>query len=136
MSAKNTISGGCLCGKFRYLLGEQPFGINDCHCIDCRRASAAPFVTWGTVRVKNFEVAAGQLKKVSFANRVRSFAACCGTPILFQVSEDSEWVDVTIVSLDDPCPYRPAMIIWTEDKLPWVVLNPEVPSYPQRSSDQ
>jgi len=99
MDAKNTLSGGCLCGKFRYLLLEKPIGIND-----CRRASAAPFVTWGTIGAKNFAVVSGELKKVSYADRVRSFASCCGTPILFQVSQDSESVDVTIVSLDDPSP--------------------------------
>jgi len=129
MDAKNTLSGGCLCGKFRYLLLEKPIGIND-----CRRASAAPFVTWGTIGAKNFAVVSGELKKVSYADRVRSFASCCGTPILFQVSQDSESVDVTIVSLDDPSPYRPEIIIWTEDKLPWVMLDPETPSYPQKKN--
>jgi hypothetical protein len=85
----------------------------------------------GTIGAKNFVVVSGELKKVRFADRVRSFARCCGTPILFQVSQDSESVDVTIVSLDDPTPYCPEMIIWTEDKLPWVILDPEMPSYPQ-----
>jgi hypothetical protein len=134
MDAKNTLSGGCLCGNFRYLLLEKPIGINDCHCVDCRRAGAAPFVTWGTILAKNFEVVSGKLKKISYADRVRSFATCCGTPILFQVSQDQEWVDVTIVSLDDPSPYRPEMIIWTEDKLPWVMLDPDTPSYPQKKN--
>jgi hypothetical protein len=132
VAKKNRVSGGCLCGSFRYLLKAKPVGINDCHCVDCRRASAAPFVTWGTVQAKNFTIVSGELKQVSFANRVRSFAACCSTPILFQEAGDSEWLDVTIVSLDDPTPYRPVVSIWTEDKLPWVVLNPETPSYPQR----
>jgi hypothetical protein len=134
MDAKNTLSGGCLCGKFKYLLLEKPIGINNCHCVDCRRASAAPFVTWGTIGAKNFVVVSGELKKVSYADRVRSFASCCGTPILFQVSEDSESIDVTIVSLDDPSSYRPEIIIWTEDKLPWVMLDPEMPSYPQKKN--
>jgi hypothetical protein len=134
MDARNTLSGGCLCGKFRYRLLEKPSGINDCHCVDCRRASAAPFVTWGTIRSGNFEVVSGKLKQVSYADRMRSFAACCGTPILFQVSPDSEWVDVTIVSLDDPGPYRPERIIWIEDKLPWVALDPETPIYPQKEN--
>jgi hypothetical protein len=134
MVAQNTISGGCLCGKFGSRLRNEPIGINDCHCTDCRRASAAPFVTWGTIKARDFEIVSGELRKVPFANQVRSFAACCSTPILFQHAEDSEWLDVTIVSLDDPTPYRPVVTIWTEDKLPWVVLNPETPNYPQEQS--
>jgi len=134
MDAKNTLSGGCLCGRFRYLLLEKPIGINDCHCVDCRRASAAAVVRWGTIHAGNFEVVSGELKKVSYADRVRSFATCCGSPIIFQVPQDPEWVDVTIVSLDDPSPYRPEMIIWTEDRLPWVMLDPETPSYAQKKT--
>jgi hypothetical protein len=135
MVEQKTISGGCLCGKFRYRLRSRPININDCHCVDCRRANAAPFVTWGSIKARDFEIVSGKLRKVSFANRVRSFTTCCSTPILFQEMEDSEWSDVTIVSLDDPTPYRPVAAIWTEDKLPWVVLNPETPNYPQKQSD-
>src|SRR5712691_12711 len=36
---------------------------------------------------------------------------------------DSEWIDVTVASLDDPKTYHPAVAIWTEDKLPWVKLD-------------
>ena len=105
--------------------------MNNCHCLDCRRASAAPFVTWGSVRAASFDVVQGELKKVAFASRIRAFAACCHTPIVFQDSEDAEWLDVTIISLDAPEGYSPSGEIWTEDKLPWIRLNPELPSYPQ-----
>jgi hypothetical protein len=36
----------------------------------------------------------------------------------------SEWIDVTVASLDDPKPSPPEAAIWTEDKLPWVKLDP------------
>ena len=37
---------------------------------------------------------------------------------------DSEWIDVTVASLDDPKTFPPEVAIWTEDKLPWVKLDP------------
>jgi hypothetical protein len=131
---KSTILGGCLCGEFKYQLGHQLRNVNNCHCLDCRRASAAPFVTWGSIPAEDFQVMTGELKRVNFADRVRSFAACCHTPILFQDSQDSQWLDVTIVSLADPGSYSPSAEIWTDDKLPWIVLNPELPKYPQAKS--
>ena len=131
---KSTIFGGCLCGEFKYQLGHELRNVNNCHCVDCRRASAAPFVTWGSIRAEDFRVMTGELKQVNFANRVRSFAACCHTPILFQDSQDSQWLDVTIVSLEDPGSYSPLAEIWTEDKLPWIALTPELPTYPQAKS--
>ena len=132
--AKSTILGGCLCGEFKYQLGHELRNVNNCHCLDCRRASAAPFVTWGSIQAEDFQVMTGELKRVNFANRVRSFAACCYTPILFQDGEDSQWLDVTIVSLEDPGSYSPSAEIWTKDKLTWIVLNSELPEYPQAKS--
>jgi hypothetical protein len=36
----------------------------------------------------------------------------------------SESIDVTVASLDDPKTFPPEAAIWTEDKLPWVKLDP------------
>ena|SRR6266487_4165508 len=123
--------GGCLCGGMRYRLHEQPKQLSDCHCIDCRRASGAPFVTWGAFRRENIELLSGELRKVRHADRLRSFARCCGTPLFFQDNDESEWIDVTISSLDHPEIYSPEVAIWTEDRLPWVPLDLARPTYRQ-----
>jgi len=65
MSAE--IEGGCLCGGVRYRLYTAPARLSDCHCIDCRRASAAPFVTWGEVPRDDIELLSGELRKVGHA---------------------------------------------------------------------
>lgn len=104
------------------------------HCIDCRRASAAPFVTWGSVPKDQVEILSGELRKVHHADRLRSFAACCGTPLFFQDDEDSESIDGTIASLDYPESYAPEVAIWTEDRLPWVTIEPKRRTYPQGRS--
>ena len=75
----------------------------------------------------------GGLRRVPHANRLRYFAACCGTPLFFKEDEASEWIDVTIGSLDDPSGHAPQQSTWTEDKLPWVKLDPALPAYPQKS---
>ena len=41
----------------------------------------------------------------------------------------SEWIDVTVASLDDPKASPPKAAIWTEDKLPWVELDPSRPAF-------
>lgn len=128
------IDGGCLCGGLRYRLREKPVRISNCHCIDCRRGSAAAAVTWGVVRPNEVEILLGDVRRVRHANRLRSFAACCGTPLFFQDNENSPTIDVTIASLDHPEAFAPAVEIWTEDRLPWVSLNEELKSYPQGRS--
>ncbi|HEX9781439.1 MAG TPA: GFA family protein [Opitutaceae bacterium] len=128
----STIEGGCLCDGVRYRLHEMPADPEDCHCIDCRRASGAPFVTWGSVRKASVELLQGELRKVRHAGRLRSFASCCGTQLFFQWSEGSEWIDVTIATLDHPESFAPQYAIWTEDRLPWITLDPSRPAFKQR----
>jgi hypothetical protein len=78
-------------------------------------------------------VTKGEPRKVAHANRIRTFAACCGTHLFFEDALDSETIDVTIASLDDPTPFRPQKAIWLEDKLPWVTIDESLPSFPQSS---
>jgi hypothetical protein len=133
MSGK--IVGGCLCGGTRYELKVAPEELNDCHCVDCRRASGAAGVTWGTVPRDQLQITSGAVKGIAWAGRVRSFAACCGTPLFFEEGVDSATVDVTIATLDDPTPFPPRKIIWTEDRLPWVKLDEGLPSFRRGSGE-
>jgi hypothetical protein len=123
--------GGCLCGSVRVLLRKAPKYRVDCHCIDCRRAGGAPYVTWGSVKKQQLELTSGALSKVRYASRFRSFARCCGTQLFFQKKERPGWISVTIASLDHPNAFSPAMAIWTEDRLPWISLDPSLPSFSQ-----
>ena len=123
------LTGGCVCGETRYVLKSQPIGLIDCHCIDCRRSAGAAYVTWGSVARKDLVITKGEPRKISYANRIRCFAACCGTHLFFEDTKDSEMVDVTIASLDDPAPFAPQKEIWLEDKLPWVTLDESLPTF-------
>ena len=124
-------TGGCVCGGTRYVLRNRPLSLGDCHCIDCRRSAGAPYVTWGCVRREDLSVTKGEPRKIVHANRIRSFAACCGTHLFFEDTKDSDTIDVTIASLDDPAPFAPQKAIWLEDKLPWVTLDESLPSFPK-----
>ena len=133
VAANMELTGGCLCGGTRYELKSEPFSLGDCHCIDCRRSAGAPVVTWGSVYRKDLRMIRGEPRKIRHAGRIRSFAACCGTPLFFEETNDSETVDVTIASLDDPAAFPPEKVIWLEDKLPWVKLDNLLPHF-QKSS--
>jgi hypothetical protein len=59
------LTGGCACGAVRYETDAEPFHRTLCHCVDCRRAAAAPQDhTWasqrvGWMRVDDMRVPAG-----------------------------------------------------------------------------
>jgi hypothetical protein len=111
------------------VLKSRPFALVDCHCVDCRRSAGAPYVQWGSVPRQDLIVTKREPRKISHANRIRSFAACCGTHLFFEDSEDSDNIDVAIASLDDPSPFPPQKVIFLEDKLPWVVIDDSIPSF-------
>ncbi|MGE5208329.1 MAG: GFA family protein [Alphaproteobacteria bacterium] len=123
------ITGGCVCGGTRYVLRSRPLTVVDCHCIDCRKSAGAPYVTWGTMPRKDLIITQGEPRKIPYENRIRSFASCCGTHLFFEDSADSDNIDVTVASLDDPRPFAPTKAIWLEDKLPWVVIDESIPSF-------
>jgi hypothetical protein len=111
------------------VLKRRPIALVDCHCIDCRRSAGAPYVQWGSVPRADLVVTKGDPRKIPYANRIRSFAACCGTHLFFEDAKNSDTIDVTIASLDDPMPFAPQKAIFLEDKLPWVVIDESIPSF-------
>ena len=66
-------------------LEEAPFGGGGLSLVpDCRRSPGAPYMTWGIAQRGAFLAGfAGRSTSVAHAGRVRGFAACCGTQILF-----------------------------------------------------
>src|ERR1051325_1495893 len=123
------IKGGCICGGTRYVVKREASALVDCHCIDCRRSAGAPYVQWGSVPREDLVVIKGEPRKIAYQNRIRWFAACCGTHLFFEDSEDSKTIDFTIASLDDPTPFAPQKAIFLEDKLPWVAIHESIPSF-------
>jgi hypothetical protein len=79
-------------------------------------------------------VTTGEPRKIAHATRIRSFAACCGTHLFIEDTTDSDTIDVTIASLDDPAPFAPRRAIWLEDKLPWVRIDESLPSFPKNAN--
>ena len=126
-----SVEGGCLCGGVRYRLHDPGKQGSDCHCEDCRRASAAPYVTWCSFPSDAVELLSGELREVPHAGRLRFFASCCGTPLFMRDDASSGWIDITVASLDDPKSFPPQAAIWTEDKLPWIQLDPTRQAFPR-----
>jgi hypothetical protein len=113
-------------------LKSGPVALVDCHCIDCRRSAGAPYVQWGSVPREDLVMTKGEPRKIRYANRIRCFASCCGTHLFFEDSKESDMIDVTIASLDEPSTFAPQRVIWLEDKLPWVKFDESLPHFQTR----
>jgi hypothetical protein len=124
-------SGGCLCGQVRYVLVSPPTKTSDCHCRDCRHSSGAAYTTWGLIRREDFILESGEIREVAFEGRLRNFAACCGTALLYQASAETDRLGITICSLDHPENFPTTHAIWLDDRLPWVHIDPNLRAYAQ-----
>jgi hypothetical protein len=124
--------GGCLCGTVRYEATGRPYNVTHCHCMDCRRSSGAAFVTWASFRRAEFRFTQGNPQVVTWAGRSRSFCAACGTPLTFLTAPEADEIDVTVCTFDHPDDISPVEHIWVEDRLPWIRLADELPSYGQK----
>jgi len=134
---KASIEGGCFCNLVRYRITGTPLRILNCHCTMCRRASGAPFVTWITVRARNFSFT--KMRPIEFESSSkadRTFCDQCGTALTFQHKADRRTIDVTVGSLDDPERFVPTMDIHTQSHVPWVPLNPTLKRYDGSISDE
>lgn len=115
------LAGGCQYGAVRYaIFSEKLDGDVVCHCRMCQRAVGAPFLAAFPIKKTDFEWTTGEpasFKSSSIAER--HFCARCGTSLSYSLPE-SDNVDVTICSLDDPTLVEPTRQTGMESQLEWV----------------
>jgi hypothetical protein len=122
------IEGGCLCGELRYQASEQPLSRAHCHCRSCRRATGGASVPWVIFARAAVAFTHGETSIYSSSPGVEwVFCRNCGTTVAYRRDTRSTEIDITTASLDDPDAFAPTVEIWTQDKIPWVRLNDDIP---------
>ncbi|MEA1013369.1 GFA family protein [Sphingosinicella sp. LY1275] len=102
------MTGGCACGRIRYSVEIENDEAYLCHCRMCQRATGGVSVAF-----KNAKKAAVRWEREpdyyeSSPIARRGYCAACGTSLTFEYADgESENLDLTIASFDDPSPFRP-----------------------------
>jgi hypothetical protein len=119
LPAEVDVAGGCSCGAIRYTLLEAPREVLLCHCADCRRAAGAHSVAWLVQPLRSVEFKRGTPAwRESSPGVTRVFCRGCGTQLSYR-NEASDYVAVTLGSLDDPSAFSPTRTAFEEHKLGW-----------------
>ncbi len=117
MSERRT--GGCQCGAVRYALRGELGRPSICHCRMCQKAFGSFFAPLVGVKLAEFEATRGEIATFKSSDLVeRGFCRDCGTPLTFR-ELDSDQIDVSIGSLDEPAAVRPVIQLGVESRLPW-----------------
>lgn len=107
MDAEREMTGGCQCGCVRYRVRVRDDDAYLCHCRMCQRATGGVAAAFKGVQQSDVTWEGEADWRASSAIARRGFCGACGTPIGFAYLADSERMDLTVGSFDDPSRLRP-----------------------------
>ncbi len=100
------MAGGCLCGAKRYVAMITDDDAYLCHCRMCQRWSGSVSIAFKGLKKADVRWQTPPDYFASSPIARRGHCAACGTALTFELP-DSETMDLTVASFDDPTRFRP-----------------------------
>lgn len=129
------LTGRCTCGAVRYYLTDRPLFTHCCHCRWCQRETGSAFVLNAIIEARAVEVS-GRVEWVALnsesgmGQKVARCPTCAVALWSVYGGRDPLWF-IRVGTLDDPSACPPDMHIFTDSKLPWVIILDDVPAMPE-----
>ena len=128
------VTGGCLCGALRYEAKLPPIAMGFCYCADCRKASGSGFVPFALFSSEALHITGRVLaftsKAANGGEAVRNSCAVCAGLVFGGPLGHTDSHTIYVGSADDPSWFEPTIAIFTRNVPSWVVIPPELQSYP------
>tara|TARA_B100001741_G_C16157133_1_gene416316 strand:- start:5 stop:502 length:498 start_codon:yes stop_codon:yes gene_type:complete len=130
------LTGKCSCGQVSYELNEAPLFTHACHCVDCQCSTGSAFVIHTLTTKSGFKIS-GETKSTTLptgsgAGYDPHFCSKCGTFVWCEYHVAPKgFVVLRTGTLDKPHNIHPQAHIFTTQKLPWLSLPKDVPSFPE-----
>lgn len=105
-------TGGCLCGKVRFVASGSPYRVGICHCLDCRKHHGALFHA-SAIFPQNAVTIEGETR--DYAGRF--FCPRCGSSVFGRSADE---IEVNLGSLDAPDQFMPTYELWTARREAWL----------------
>jgi hypothetical protein len=127
------LTGGCLCGRVRYMLSGEPAFSGLCHCRNCQRYTGSAFEPVVAFPSNSVNIR-GELKTYidtgdSGGQVRRRFCPNCGSGVVAEVDILPGMLLVLAGTLDDPAAFTPAMEIYCGSAQHWVHAGGERPRF-------
>ncbi len=102
------MTGGCACGRVRFAVTGAPDEAYLCHCRMCQRSTGSVSIAFKNLKAANVVWGTEPDWYDSSAIAVRPYCRECGTSLGFRFKQDSDNMDLTVASFDDPSRFKPA----------------------------
>jgi hypothetical protein len=101
------MTGGCACGRIRFITTADADEAYLCHCRMCQRATGSVSIAFVTFAVDavSWETEPDWYDSSPIARR--PYCRECGTSLGFIFKQDADRMDLTVASFDDPTPFTP-----------------------------
>lgn len=114
-------SGGCLCGRLRFVTSGPPLRVGLCHCLDCRKHHGALFHA-SAIFPRDAVTVEGEARTY----KGRSFCPECGSPVF---SRDDEETGVNLGAFDAIDQLTPTYELWMIRREAWLPPFPGTHRY-------
>jgi hypothetical protein len=125
------LSGGCMCGQFRYELHEAAKFALHCQCRDCQHITGtghSVLVGAATTSTTLTGASASYEYKASSGGEMSShFCPRCGSPLFKTTTRQPALYFFHAGSLDDPSQVKPTRVVWARSSQPWDTMNSTLP---------
>ena len=119
MSTAQDLSGGCQCGAVRYVAKNGLHYPHVCHCRMCQKAAGNYFLPLRASMRTDFTLTRGEPQWFHSSQTVRrGFCRRCGTPLFYDIP-GTDFINITLGSLDDPSQVKPEAQSNLDSKMAW-----------------
>ncbi|MEI6800160.1 MAG: GFA family protein [Pseudomonadota bacterium] len=130
------MDGKCTCGAVTYRMTQSPLFTHCCHCTWCQRETGSAFALNAMIETEFLQVhgAVEEIVTPSQSGKGQIIARCptCKVTLYSHYAGAARLMAfVRVGTLTDPAACPPDIHIYTSTKLPWLVLERDVPILPE-----
>jgi len=121
-------TGGCLCGRIRYVVQGDPGPMVHCYCSMCRRNGGTGLQTFVRFERRTLRPLGDHFSWYrSSARAARAFCPECGSSLAMAYQREPDHVWITAGTLDEADDLAPNRHCRAQDRVPWISSTLDVP---------
>ena len=129
-------TGGCLCGKIRFEMSEEPIWAGFCHCSSCRKSTRAVAVMHVGVSEGALTFTKGKPKVYESSPGVRrGFCGKCGTPLMYDGDRFPDYIQLYIGTFDEPSQILPQAHVHFGERVAWYDVRDDLPRFERSAAE-